>query len=438
MYFVRRMGHSWFGRGLIIFVAVLLLVNCAGLALAQESGAENAPAQQQSWFAWFIECSGLIGLIILICSVYFVALVARMFVELRMQTAMPPEIIAQCEAMLEQRDFKGIFNVVKEDDSFFSRVLVTGITELPNGLSEAREAMERIGEMLTTDMEKKISPMAVLGTLGPMIGLLGTLSGNDPQLRRNRPQCRPADQVGPRGQGYFGSPPADVRRRVAVVAGDCVLLVLPQPRAGDLGDDDDPCRRVPPPLRPGCPRQAGGRRSGPRGTRQGMKQGDDSAMSGSLPGGGVKAEPNLTPILDMVFQLITFFMLVINFKAAELDLSLQLPVLGSAKPLPEDQNMKLLVLNVQICTKCPHAGCEAMATLQRIMDEDTKKVMGYKLVCEHGHETPDAAGRHHQRQDLPERLRRLLTKESRGKDTPSIEEYLRSEADMSMMAASRP
>ena len=131
----------------------------------------------ESWFSWFIRCSGLIGLVILIVSVYFVALMARMFVELRMQTAMPPEIIAQCEAMLEQRDFKGIFNVVKEDDSFFSRVLVTGITELPNGLSEAREAMERIGEMLTTDMEKKISPMAVIGTLGPMIGLVGTLSG---------------------------------------------------------------------------------------------------------------------------------------------------------------------------------------------------------------------------------------------------------------------
>jgi biopolymer transport protein ExbB len=79
--------------------------------------------------------------------------------------------------MLEQRDFKGIFNVVQEDDSFFSRVLVTGITELPNGLSEAREAMESVGDMLTTDMEKKISMMAVLGTLGPMIGLLGTLKG---------------------------------------------------------------------------------------------------------------------------------------------------------------------------------------------------------------------------------------------------------------------
>jgi biopolymer transport protein ExbB len=177
MYFARRLGQSWFGRGLMIFVVVLILANCAGTAFGQDAAPASTDAPTQSIFSWFIECSGLIGLIILILSIYFVALVARMFMELRAQVAMPPEVIAQCEAMLEQRDFKGIFNVVKEDDSFFSRVLVTGITELPNGLSEAREAMERIGEMITTDMEKKISPMAVLGTLGPMIGLLGTLSG---------------------------------------------------------------------------------------------------------------------------------------------------------------------------------------------------------------------------------------------------------------------
>ena len=40
-------------------------------------------------------------------------------------------------------------------------------------------------------------------------------------------------------------------------------------------------------------------------------------MSGKL-SQEVKAEPNLTPILDMVFQLVTFFMLVINFKTAEM------------------------------------------------------------------------------------------------------------------------
>ena len=56
-------------------------------------------------------------------------------------------------------------------------LLTTGITELPNGLAEAREAMERVGEAITAEMEKKISMLAVLGTLGPMIGLLGTLKG---------------------------------------------------------------------------------------------------------------------------------------------------------------------------------------------------------------------------------------------------------------------
>ena len=66
-------------------------------------------------------------------------------------------------------------------------------------------------------------------------------------------------------------------------------------------------------------------------------------MSGSM-SHAAKAEPNLTPMLDMVFQLITFFMLVINFKTASMDLNLQLPVVGSARPVEgEDQ---LLILNI--------------------------------------------------------------------------------------------
>jgi biopolymer transport protein ExbD len=59
----------------------------------------------------------------------------------------------------------------------------------------------------------------------------------------------------------------------------------------------------------------------------------------------LKADPNLTPILDMVFQLVTFFMLVINFKAASLETSLRLPVIGSALPV-EGGDRDMLVLNI--------------------------------------------------------------------------------------------
>jgi biopolymer transport protein ExbD len=68
-------------------------------------------------------------------------------------------------------------------------------------------------------------------------------------------------------------------------------------------------------------------------------------MGGSVEG---DIKPNLVPMLDMVFQLITFFMLVINFKAAALDMSLKLPVVGSARPVETKGLQELLVLNVDM------------------------------------------------------------------------------------------
>jgi biopolymer transport protein ExbD len=62
----------------------------------------------------------------------------------------------------------------------------------------------------------------------------------------------------------------------------------------------------------------------------------------------LRAEPNLTPLLDVVFQLITFFMLVINFSNDNYDARIKLPVAGSARPLddPSKAAEDRLVLNI--------------------------------------------------------------------------------------------
>ena len=69
-------------------------------------------------------------------------------------------------------------------------------------------------------------------------------------------------------------------------------------------------------------------------------------MSGSA-SSSERIEPNLTPILDMVFQLITFFMLVISFRASDFDKQLVLPVVGSAAAADEEVNGEFLVLNLR-------------------------------------------------------------------------------------------
>src|SRR4051794_27247682 len=70
-------------------------------------------------------------------------------------------------------------------------------------------------------------------------------------------------------------------------------------------------------------------------------------MAGSVTG-ELRAEPNLTPLLDVVFQLITFFMLVINFTSENYDQRVHLPVAGSARPVEDSQRVSedRLVLNI--------------------------------------------------------------------------------------------
>ncbi|HWB11829.1 MAG TPA: MotA/TolQ/ExbB proton channel family protein [Pirellulales bacterium] len=169
----------------LLCAAFLSLVSPAPAPAQQDDqdavAAQDAPDQpahrSKSRLVWLIQSSGWIGAVIVLLSVYFIATVTRLFVELRPQVASPPDLVKQSYELLDKRDFKGIYTVVRDDDSDFAQIVTAGLTELSTGLPEARDAMERVSDNLTVGMEKKISMLAVLGTLGPMIGLLGTLKG---------------------------------------------------------------------------------------------------------------------------------------------------------------------------------------------------------------------------------------------------------------------
>ncbi|HEV3344637.1 MAG TPA: MotA/TolQ/ExbB proton channel family protein [Pirellulales bacterium] len=171
----------------MLLCATVFTVACPTAAPAQQeddqqaAAAQDAPDQPahrpKSRLVWLIQSSGWIGAVIVLLSVYFIATVTRLFVELRPQVASPPDLVKQCYDLLDKRDFKGIYAAVKDDDSDFAQIVTAGLTELSTGLPEARDSMERVSDNLTVGMDKKISMLAVLGTLGPMIGLLGTLKG---------------------------------------------------------------------------------------------------------------------------------------------------------------------------------------------------------------------------------------------------------------------
>jgi biopolymer transport protein ExbD len=59
----------------------------------------------------------------------------------------------------------------------------------------------------------------------------------------------------------------------------------------------------------------------------------------------VKAEPNLVPLLDVVMQLLMFFLICVNFSNAAFNESIDLPVSQTARPVEFGED-DMLVLNL--------------------------------------------------------------------------------------------
>src|SRR5206468_1266835 len=119
----------------------------APAAPGDAGGAPEAGApKSQSEFMWVIRSSGWIGLLILGLSMYFIATIIRLFMEMRMDVAAPPADVARCEDLIREKDFKTAYDFMRENDTMIGRVLTAGISELSNGLPDAREALERAGE----------------------------------------------------------------------------------------------------------------------------------------------------------------------------------------------------------------------------------------------------------------------------------------------------
>jgi biopolymer transport protein ExbD len=62
-------------------------------------------------------------------------------------------------------------------------------------------------------------------------------------------------------------------------------------------------------------------------------------------GSEMKAEPNLTPLLDLVLQLVMFFMLVANFVMDQVNETIKLPIAIEAKSLDKTADA-YIILNV--------------------------------------------------------------------------------------------
>jgi biopolymer transport protein ExbB len=144
---------------------------------ATDTSASDEPMEEKSFLTWMIEASGIFGLVLLLLSFVMVALIAMNAMQVRRDILLPPAFIEAFEQKLAAKDFQGAYETARSDDSFLARVLANGLSKLNRGYDEAIEGMQEVGEDENMQMEHRLSYLALIGSVAPMIGLMGTVYG---------------------------------------------------------------------------------------------------------------------------------------------------------------------------------------------------------------------------------------------------------------------
>ncbi|HAB11240.1 MAG TPA: MotA/TolQ/ExbB proton channel family protein, partial [Planctomycetaceae bacterium] len=117
------------------------------------------------------------GPIFLVISFMLVALVMMNVLQIRRDVLLPPDFVDDFEDQLNNKDYQGAYNIARDHDSMVARVLTSGLTKLNRGYSEAVEGMQEVGEDENMSLEHRLSYLALIGSIAPMIGLAGTVTG---------------------------------------------------------------------------------------------------------------------------------------------------------------------------------------------------------------------------------------------------------------------
>ncbi len=194
----RWLGSKCLGRG----IAPFLLLGCILIAFSYTmvldtptaSAADDETAttdggdsstedgkpkpKKQRLLSWIFEALGwFFTPVFLFLSFTLVALFVMNLLTARRENVVPVGLVEGFEAHLNEKRYQEAYEMAKNDDSFLGQVLSAGLAKLSVGYPQAIEAMQEVGEEENMKLEHRLGYMALIGTLSPMVGLLGTVWG---------------------------------------------------------------------------------------------------------------------------------------------------------------------------------------------------------------------------------------------------------------------
>lgn len=156
----------------------------AGAEAPAGDGAADAAASSagdegpQNILSWTFEALGWsYTLVFLALSFTLVSLLVMNLLAARRDNLCPQELVEGFEDRLNEKEFQQAYDLARSDESVLGQVLSAGLAKLSRGYNRALEGMQEVGEEESMKLEHRLSYMALIGNISPMIGLFGTVQG---------------------------------------------------------------------------------------------------------------------------------------------------------------------------------------------------------------------------------------------------------------------
>ena len=124
-----------------------------------------------------VRAGDVIGYVIIALSVAMIALIVEHLLSIRRNALMPRDLCEDVHQLLQQRQLAQARQVCLESDSFLGHIVSSGLTEVNLGYEAVEKAMEDASTEQSARLYRKIEYLSVIGTIAPMLGLLGTVWG---------------------------------------------------------------------------------------------------------------------------------------------------------------------------------------------------------------------------------------------------------------------
>lgn len=110
-------------------------------------------------------------------SIWMIAIILTNALTLRHRHIIPPDLVEQTDELLRKKQAKAALSLCQGNDSLVGRMMAAGISRVGRGFQPAMDYLAEVGQEEAMKMNHKLSYLSVIGSISPMLGLMGTVRG---------------------------------------------------------------------------------------------------------------------------------------------------------------------------------------------------------------------------------------------------------------------